>query len=74
MLKHLQGQGFFFFFLFNARDGGAGQATVAGLHAAIQSSSNEAGVLIKSRMKAGKQLEDPGCKSLLTVVDLLILN
>ena len=51
MLKGLQGQGFFFS-LFNARDGGAGQATVAGLHAAIQSSSNEAGVLIKSRMKA----------------------
>lgn len=50
MLKDLQGQGSFFFF--NARDGGAGQAMVAGLHVADQSSSNEVGVLIKSRMKA----------------------
>ena len=73
MLKDLQGQGSFFFF-FNARDGGAGQATAAGLHVAVQSSSNEVGVLITSRMKAWKKLEDPGCKSLLTVVDLLILN
>lgn len=51
-----------------------GQAMVAGLHVAVQSSSNDVGVLIKSRMKARKKLEDPGCKSLLTVVDLLILS